>query len=192
MRATQLARRTAAVAVLLMTVLAAACGGSAVPATEPTSTTGGGAAIPSPTATSRPSPSPTPTQAVATPGTPAGMVTVAALVAVGEAIFPAAPDGNAYIECSNGGNVYEACPITSRLKQRLQQVMVTLCRCQNPAATRTVTADVTATGGVIHVDYGSQRFDLIAVQQGGRLLVDDQRCRVGGPSTSIYSTVNPC
>ncbi|HUZ02437.1 MAG TPA: hypothetical protein VMU89_18985 [Thermomicrobiaceae bacterium] len=211
MRATRLASRSAVMALLLVIALAAACGGVASPAVVATATTTGveatSAVSSAPTATAAPTAVPSPTSPPATtvptpiataggatsPASPAtGTVSVAALVAIGEQLFPATPDGAAYIECSNGGNVYANCPITDRLQQRLQQAMVTLCRCQNPAQTRTVAADATATGGVIHVSLGSQRFDLVAVQVGGRLLVDDQRCQGGGASTSIYSDIAPC
>ena len=195
MHATLLAHRPIVVAVLLAISLAAGCGGSASPAGGPTATSASSTrGVSTSTATAATS---APTPATATPATTAatpasGTVTAAALVAIGEQVFPPTVDGTAYIECSNGGNVYASCPITGRLEQRLQQAKVTLCRCQNPAQTRSVTADITQTGGVIHVSYGSQRFDLIAVQAGGSLVVDDQRCQSGGPATSIYSDVAPC
>jgi hypothetical protein len=34
--------------------------------------------------------------------------------------------------------------------------------------------------------------DLVIVQTAGKLLVDDEICTGGGPSTSIYVTAAPC
>ena len=53
-----------------------------------------------------------------------------------------------------------------------------------------VTATPSQTGGVAHVVLGSGpqaiTVDLVIIQSGGKLLVDDQLCPGGGPSTSIY------
>lgn len=119
-------------------------------------------------------------------------VTVARLMEVGEQVFPLAPSG-VYGVCGAGGNV-EACPFTERLKSRLTEARATLCRCQNPSTTRTMSAEVADFGGVLYVVLyeGSQTYMLTVVNRDGRLLVDDQTCHGQGPETSIYETLAPC
>jgi len=126
-----------------------------------------------------------------------GPATVADLVALGDQIFPAGPDetsqsgGTAYNSCGPFTN-YPPCPLTPRLQARLQQIKYWLCRgCGTGAISRNITATPTATGGMVHSAMGTrdgtaESFDLIVVNQGGQLLVDDELCAGGGPDTSIY------
>jgi hypothetical protein len=119
-------------------------------------------------------------------------VTVARLLQVGEHVFPEARAG-VFSVCGLEGN-FERCPYTDRLKARLSELNATLCRCQNPSQTRSMTAEVADFGGVLYVALfnGSQSYMLKIVKEGGRLLVDDQACIAGGAETSIYVTANPC
>jgi hypothetical protein len=115
-------------------------------------------------------------------------------VAVAKAIFPYFPQYSYYSVCG-ANNDLSQCPVTDRLKTRLMQANLTLCRCQNPALSFDATAAPTQTGGVAHVILGDQlpvKMDLVIVQTAGKLLVDDEICTGGGPSTSIYVTDAPC
>jgi len=51
-----------------------------------------------------------------------------------------------------------------------------------------MTAETSSTGGVAHVTMGSIRGDLVMVDEGGTLLVDDTRCTGRGAATSIYTS----
>jgi hypothetical protein len=119
------------------------------------------------------------------------------LVAVTLKVFPfiADEDHRGYTVCGLSGDL-SPCPLTDRLKQRLTQAKITLCPCQNPASSLDVTATPTQTGGVAHVllGFGARqiRLDLVIVQSGGQLLVDDEICTGGGPSTSIYVRTGGC
>jgi hypothetical protein len=115
-------------------------------------------------------------------------------VAVAKAIFPYFPQYSYYSVCG-ANNDLSQCPVTDRLKTRLMQANLTLCRCQNPALSFDATAAPTQTGGVAHVILGDQlpvKMDLLIVQTAGKLLVDDEICTGGAPSTSIYVTAAPC
>jgi hypothetical protein len=115
-------------------------------------------------------------------------------VAVAKIIFPYFPQYYYYAVCGANSDLSN-CPVTERLKTRLMQAHLTLCRCQNPALSFDVTAAPTQTGGVAHVILGDQfpvKMDLIIVQTDGKLLVDDEICTGGGSSTSIYVTDAPC
>jgi hypothetical protein len=51
-----------------------------------------------------------------------------------------------------------------------------------------MTAETSITGGVAHVTLGSIRVDLVMVDEGGNLLVDDTQCTGRGAATSIYAS----
>jgi len=146
-----------------MCLLLAACGGSA----------------------SENSPSPTPSQTVA----------AADLVAVAKLTFPLFSQFGYYAVCGMSGDT-SRCPYTPRLKARLAQARMTLCPCPNPEFSLDVTATPSQTGGVAHVVLGSGpqaiKVDLVIVQSGGKLLVDDELCTGGSPSTSIYVRSSYC
>jgi hypothetical protein len=131
--------------------------------------------------TSSPAPSPTPGSAD--------------LVAVAKVIFPYFPQYNYYSVCGANGDLSQ-CPVTDRLKTRLTQSNLTLCRCNNPSLSLGVTATLTQTGGAAHVVLGDEplaaKMDLVIVQTGGKLLVDDEVCTGRDASTSIYVTTAPC
>jgi hypothetical protein len=138
---------------------------------------------------------------------PSSAVTVAALVSLGEQVFPQITPAQAsakdlragyYADCSILGagsfSDYSRCPLTTRLKARLRQAPLSLCRGCGPSGgspTRKISTIPTATGGIIHVQLfnGAQKLDLIAVKVNGGLLVDDERCAGDDPATSEY--VNP-
>jgi hypothetical protein len=91
----------------------------------------------------------------------------------------------------------DQCPVTARLATRIQQLETPSaagpgpgdlwCRCQN-VGNVVMTADVTPTVGIAHVDFGTggNLVDFIMIEQGGRLLVDDTQCTGRGSSTTIY------
>jgi hypothetical protein len=128
--------------------------------------------------------------AVARPVTEADLVGVAKQVFVSSARFY-----GFYVACV-ANNQVPPCPITSRLKARLTQAKITLCQCEYPAPSLEVTATPTASGGIAHVVLGYQpnpiKMDLVIVQDSGKLLVDDELCTDGGPSTSIYVRTGGC
>jgi hypothetical protein len=105
---------------------------------------------------------------------------------------PGCPKSNVYADCAwfSGPWEYSHCPLSPRLRAYFQQHMYGLCRvCTQGSPTRTMTAEPTPTGGVVHVALysGLLRLDLIMVKTGGQYLVDDARCTGGGPETSIYN-----
>jgi hypothetical protein len=128
---------------------------------------------------------------------------VNALIAVGEKAIPfyptlnscpGCPKSNVYADCAWAAGTwgYSLCPISPRLKAYLQQPghMRALCRvCTQGSPTRTMTAEPTPTGGIVHVSLyaGLLRLDLIVVKVNGQQLVDDSVCTGGGPETSIYN-----
>ena len=81
--------------------------------------------------------------------------------------------------------------MTARLQNRLGDLQMTLCRCQNGSSTRQVTVETYRGGAVAHVAMyqGRATYDLImVVDEHNTLLVHDQTCN-GDPKTSIY--INP-
>jgi hypothetical protein len=125
----------------------------------------------------------------------ASSVTAAQLVGVAKEIFPFAPQYGVYVVCGVNGDLSK-CPVTSRLKARLTQAKITLCQCQNPAASIEITAAPTNNGGIAHVSLGSSpsqiELDLVIIQVDGKLLVDDELCMGGDASTSIYARGGGC
>ena len=165
-------------------LLLLACGRDDSPAPGPASpATGEPTAI---VATEVPTPMAEPPTA-----TPVVAITDEELIAIAEAVYP----GEAvYASCDV--TVDGVCPVTSRLKARLADADVLLCRCQNGSATREI--DVLPDrledgGGVVRVTMweGNWGFDLVVVPVDGVWLVDDQRC-AGRPETSIYDYAGPC
>lgn len=122
-------------------------------------------------------------------------VTEADLVAVAKQVFPSSRYYGFYVVCT-ANSQGSPCPITSRLKARLTQAKITLCQCEYPAPFLEVTATLIASGGIAHVVLGYQpnpiKMDLVIVQESGKLLVDDELCTDGGPSTSIYVRTGGC
>jgi hypothetical protein len=105
---------------------------------------------------------------------------------------PGCPKANVYADCAwvSGAWEYSHCPLSPRLRAYLQQHMHGLCRvCTQGSPARTMTAEPTRPGGVVHVALydGLLRIDLIMVKTGGEYLVDDSVCTGGGPQTSIYN-----
>ncbi len=122
-------------------------------------------------------------------------VTTADLDALARRIFPGPnPAG-----CGN----LASCPVTDRLRARVEQLSHTpanqpgplaqFCRCQNGASGMSVTSEADESGGVAHVvlDYGgsfTSKIDLIIVRQpDSRLLLDDTQCTGRGAGTSLYA-----
>ncbi|HLF78120.1 MAG TPA: hypothetical protein VJB57_11600 [Dehalococcoidia bacterium] len=133
---------------------------------------------------------------------PVATATAAELQAVAERMFPESRGqfGVEFNPCDSGfggpGGL-QSCPITERLRQRLESLKGRnanmICRCQNFSDTRTITVEATTTGGLAHVVLfrESLKLDLIIVRFGDKLLVDDTAC-TGKPGTSIYESTGPC
>lgn len=117
----------------------------------------------------------------------------AALREVGERIYPQAAQFVFYGVCGSNGDL-STCPLTERLAQHLKASGLTLCRCQNPSETRSITVEPKDSGGITRVSLfgGKVSFDLHVVNVDGRLLVDDQTCTGKGVETSIYTSAAPC
>jgi hypothetical protein len=124
--------------------------------------------------------------AAATPAT--GGVSVEALIAVGEALYPPDEGFEVYHPCDVSD---DACPLSDRLREHLTETNKNLCRCQNASGTRYLEAEVTPGGGIVHAAlYGGYvEVDFVVVDEGGRLVVDDTVCRGEGEETSIYVTI---
>lgn len=109
---------------------------------------------------------------------------------------PGCPKSNVYADCAlanNGQWGYSQCPLSPRLRAYLSQRMYALCRvCTQGSPTRSMTAELTPTGGVVHVALydGLLKLDLIMVKVNGQYLVDDSTCTGGGPQTSIYNSAD--
>jgi len=177
---------------LLLTVLAlvgcAGSGGHSSALRDATTTTT------SPAPPSTPGPSAVPSVVPSAPPA-APSVSAADLDAMARRIFPGSHPA--------GCGELAACPLTDRLRARVEQLshtppgqpgpVVQFCRCQNGASGMKVTSEVTGPGGIAHVElvYGptfTSKIDLIIVRgPDSRLLLDDTRCTGGGASTSIYA-----
>ncbi len=134
-------------------------------------------------------PAATPSQIAVTSSAPSP--TTAQVLAVAHRIFIGQNGG----ECSWQDR--SSCPITARLAARFAQQqqppavgpgpLAAFCRCQN-IPDLSMTAETSSTGGVAHVTMGSIRGDLVMVDEGGTLLVDDTQCTGRGAATSIYTS----
>jgi hypothetical protein len=167
---------------LAVLALAAACAGP-----SPAPSAGTGSAIQSPSAA--------PAEPAATPTPAAPNVNAVDLDAMAHRIFPGAHPA--------GCGELAACPVTDRLRARVEQLSHTppdqpgpvaqFCRCQNGAQSMTVTSEPSGSGGVSHVVliFGAGtniKIDLLFVRSGdSRLLLDDTQCTGHGPSTSLYA-----
>jgi uncharacterized protein YvpB len=99
-------------------------------------------------------------------------------------IFPYVPQFQIYSTCINlkengaeppGGHDYSACPITDKLRARLQATQANFCPCdQNPSTTREIKVVPRPGGGLIIVLlYVNQiKVEMVAVNTGGKLLVN--------------------
>jgi len=116
-----------------------------------------------------------------------------ALRTLAERVFPYVEQYDYFGVCGVDGDTSN-CPYTARLAQRLKESSATLCRCQNPSPTREIRVSPAQGGGVIRVSLnrGSVNFELQVITEGGRLLVDDERCVGQGRESSIYETIQPC
>jgi hypothetical protein len=135
-----------------------------------------------------------PTGAPASTPSPSDSVRTQQITTLVEQVFPKVPaQQDAYGVCGADGNV-SSCPYTDRLKARLTELRVTLCRCQNLSLTREITVEIMSPAvGIAHVNLfqGRTKLDLWIVQSGEALLVDDEIC-AGRKDTSIYATYVTC
>jgi uncharacterized protein YvpB len=142
-------------------------------------------------------PSTTPTPKSATP---------AQLTDLGAQIFPYVPQFQIYTTCINfkengaeppGGHDYSACPITDKLRARLQATQANFCPCdQNPSTTREIKVISRPGGGLIIVllYVGQIKVEMVAVNKGGKLLVNGLPGKgdvENGTSTPIDFDPNP-
>jgi hypothetical protein len=154
-----------------------------------------------PTSTATPASTPSPS---ATPGSEGGVVRVPPDDQSGDAtvaadLYPSSGSAS----CPNTGPVgYGACPVTSRLADRLNQHPVhraeQLCRCQNKWQGVTIKAPtvlpVIDTYTVeVDLQFGASAIDLdvIVLRTADGWFADDIRCHGGGASTSIYAAAPP-
>lgn len=128
------------------------------------------------------------------------------LTDLGAQIFPYLPQFQVYTTCINfkqngaeppGGHDYSACPITDKLRTRLQATNANFCPCdQNPSTTREIKVTPRPGGGLIIVLlYVSQiKVEMVAVNTGGKLLVNGLPGKgdvENGTSTPIDFDPNP-
>lgn len=195
-------------AAVLCALALAGCGASAgvahatAPPLPDTTGTPAVSATPSPSATPTPAPTATPTP---TPSPAEGGVervpptdgqgddTVAA------DLYPS----SGFASCpSMGPSGYGACPVTSRLADRLNQHPIKgvepLCRCQQQWQGVSINAPPvlpTVDSYTVEVDLSfggtTVRFDLTVLRTSDGWFADDIRCHGGDSSTSIYATNPP-
>jgi hypothetical protein len=103
---------------------------------------------------------------------------------------------------SSGPDVFAPCPLTTRLVTQLKSEVDGVPSAPDPLGggqdpewiTETVTATPSSTGGVAHVTLGfgpdttTEKYDLVVIIQGSRLLVDDLYCTGSDPATGdVYA-----
>jgi hypothetical protein len=205
-------RRSSIAALALGTLLLAGCGSSGgiarVNAPQLPDTTAPPTASPSasPSATPQPTATPTATPTTAPTSTPAegGVIRVPPDDSNGDNTVAAdLYPSSGFANCASSGSAgYGACPVTSRLGDRLNQHPIRgaeqLCRCQNrwqgvnitappvlPALnTYTVEVDLQFGGGTVSLD-------VVVIRTSDGWYADDIRCHGAGSGTSIYSASPP-
>jgi hypothetical protein len=203
-------RRPHPLAAALTTLLLAACGSSGglaratAPALPDTTAPPTATPSPSPSPTAQPTPTPTPSP-TATP-TPAegGVTRVPPTDGRGDATVAAdLYPSSGFANCpSMGPSGYGACPVTSRLADRLNQHPIRgaeqLCRCQNQWTGVNINAPPVLpaiNSYTVQVDLqfgaGTISLDVIVLRNADGWFADDIRCHAGGASTSIYASSPP-
>ncbi len=182
---------------MLAAALLVSCGSSATPTAHATSTV---TVSPTFSATATPTPAPATSAATAEQlSTIASMVYPACTPAkcIGTAMFTTCDAG------SSGPDIFASCPLTSRLVAQLKHDVNDVTSAPDPVGggqdpawtTELVTATPSATGGVAHVTLGfgpgtiMDKYDLVVILQGSRLLVDDIYCTGTDPTGGdVYAT----
>ncbi len=186
-----LLKRIATTAPIIVVVVLAACG---APATPTASATAAATVAPTVVATATPTPAPASTAAAS----------VDELTVVASTLYPACTPANCagdamFTTCdasSSGPDVFAPCPLTMRLVTQLKSNVNGVASAPDPIGggqdpewiTEAVTPVPSATGGVVHVTLGfgpgtrTERYDLVVVLQGSRLLVDDLYCTGTDPA----------
>lgn len=182
---------------MLAAALLVSCGSPATPTAHATST-----ATLSPTFSATATPTPAQATSAATAeqlSTIASMVYPACTPAkcIGTAMFTTCDAG------SSGPDIFASCPLTSRLVAQLKHDVNGVTSAPDPVGggqdpawtTELVTATPSATGGVAHVTlrFGPgtimDKYDLVVILQGSRLLVDDIYCTATDPTGGdVYAT----
>jgi len=202
------ARRAVLPAAVLLAAALGACGSSTSSrtrvATAPHQTlqaiTAPPAATPTPTATAAPTAAPTPTPSPTPAPTSGGIIPSSdpnGATALGQYLYPSTTG----LACGARTGRYDACPVTTRLAQRLDSHPIEhaeqLCRCQNlwqsSAISVTQTPDPTIWITHVVLSFGpgvTVTVDLRALRTAGGWLADDTTCTGSGEQTSIY-TQNP-
>jgi hypothetical protein len=186
-----LLKRIATTAPIIVVVVLAACG---APATPTASATAAATVAPTVVATATPTPAPASTAAAS----------VDELTVVASTLYPACTPANCagdamFTTCdasSSGPDVFAPCPLTMRLVTQLKSNVNGVASAPDPIGggqdpewiTEAVTPVPSATGGVVHVTLGfgpgtrTERYDLVVVLHGSRLLVDDLYCTGTDPA----------
>lgn len=178
-------KKIATTAPIIVVVVLAACGAPA----SPTATATSPATIePTVAATATPTPAPASTAAAS----------VDELTVVASTLYPACAPANCagdamFTTCdasSSGPDVFAPCPLTMRLVAQLRSDVNGVASAPDPIGggqdpewiSETVMPAPSATGGIVHVTLGfgpgtkTEKYDLVVVLQGSRLLVDDLYC----------------
>ncbi len=167
-------------AVVALVLMLAACGSSSAPLAQA-----------SPSLSANP----------ASAGPSATPVSTGDLISVAEQIYPF--QAGRYVTCDwgyGGSKRYSHCPVTARLRDRLLTVFSGYISGPEPLGggqdpewpTESITGEPSGAGGVAHVVLTKSasppnRYDLVIVSSGGKLLVDDIYCTGADPaSSSIY------
>jgi hypothetical protein len=139
------------------------------------------------------------TSTVTTDGTAGPAATEEELVQVVEHVYPYVDQYDDYGSCDLSS--LDPCPITGRLRARLDAVQGTvngllICRCQNTSNTRDIEATREGSGGtaLVKLFAGTIWLELTIVRgDDGQLLVDDVEC-AGEADTSLYldTGLGPC
>jgi hypothetical protein len=163
-----------------------------------------------PTASATSSVTITPTFTATATSTPNPGSTAAAsageVAAVASLVYPACTPANCagdamFTTCdasSPGPDVFAPCPLSQRLAMQLHAEVDGVASAPDPVGggqdpewiTRAVTTTPSATGGVDHVTLGfgpgttTERYDLVVVVEGSRLLVDDIYCTGADPASA--------
>jgi uncharacterized protein YvpB len=127
--------------------------------------------------------------AAPTPGPTPAVLDTLGVIQTAEAAFPQVPGGTSYYDCTFGGTLFD-CPLTDRLRSRLQAAQIRLCSCPEGSPDRAIKATVDNVGrGLAQVRLfgGRLQLELTVVPVGRVLLIDDERLTGGGPESSVYA-----
>lgn len=180
----------------------------AAPPLPDTTGTPKASASPSPSATATVTPMPTPTATSTPTSTPAEGGVTRVPPSDGNGDDTVAADlypSSGFANCPSMGSLgYGACPVTSRLADRLNNHPIggaeQLCRCQGQWQGVSITAPpvlpaINSYTVEVDLSFGSSvpevKFDVIVLREFDGWYADDIECHNGGSSTSIYVSSPP-